>query len=62
MAESSFPALEVTVTHLGDHDFRVEADGISKNVNLASYLTVCHFFVIIRLTYSVLDTCFITEY
>ncbi|KAI3668135.1 hypothetical protein L6452_43212 [Arctium lappa] len=37
MGESSFPALEVTVRHLGDHDFRVEADGISKNVNLASY-------------------------
>ncbi|KAI3787770.1 hypothetical protein L2E82_00183 [Cichorium intybus] len=35
--ENSLPTLEVTVTHLGDHDFRVEADGISKNVNLASY-------------------------
>ncbi|KAI3526713.1 hypothetical protein L1887_05975 [Cichorium endivia] len=35
--ENSLPTLEVTVTHLGDHDFRVEADDISKNVNLASY-------------------------
>ncbi|KAJ0946333.1 putative methylcrotonoyl-CoA carboxylase [Helianthus annuus] len=39
MGENSFNHLEATVTHLGDHDFRVEADGISKNVNLASYVT-----------------------
>nr|XP_043609358.1 methylcrotonoyl-CoA carboxylase subunit alpha, mitochondrial isoform X2 [Erigeron canadensis] len=39
MGEHSSPALEVTVTHMGDHDFRVEADGLSKNVNLASYIT-----------------------
>ncbi|KAL4588146.1 hypothetical protein LXL04_001026 [Taraxacum kok-saghyz] len=29
--------VEVTVTHLGDHDFRVEANGVTKNVNLATY-------------------------
>jgi len=45
MGESSFPDLEVTVTHLGDHDFRVEASGISKNVNLATYFKVRHFFL-----------------
>ncbi|KAL8214964.1 hypothetical protein R6Q57_004413 [Mikania cordata] len=39
MGESSVSYLEATVTHLEDHDFRVEADGLSKNVNLASYLT-----------------------
>ncbi|XP_076960015.1 methylcrotonoyl-CoA carboxylase subunit alpha, mitochondrial-like [Bidens hawaiensis] len=37
--ENNSSHLEATVTHLGDHDFRVEADGISKNVNLASYIT-----------------------
>ncbi|CAH1417707.1 unnamed protein product [Lactuca virosa] len=36
--ENGLPDVEVTVTHLGEHDFRVEADGLSKNVNLASYL------------------------
>ncbi|CAI9288549.1 unnamed protein product [Lactuca saligna] len=35
--ENGLPEVEVTVTHLGEHDFRVEADGLSKNVNLASY-------------------------
>ncbi|KAI7742177.1 hypothetical protein M8C21_030670, partial [Ambrosia artemisiifolia] len=40
MGENSY--LEATVTQLGDHDFRVEADGISKNVNLANYLTMGH--------------------
>ncbi|XP_071689478.1 methylcrotonoyl-CoA carboxylase subunit alpha, mitochondrial [Rutidosis leptorrhynchoides] len=39
MDEDSFPAIEITVKHVGDHEFRVEADGISKNVNLASYIT-----------------------
>ncbi|KAI3778380.1 hypothetical protein L2E82_07628 [Cichorium intybus] len=36
--ENSFANLKVTVTHLGDHDnFRVEANGISKNMNLTAY-------------------------
>ncbi|XP_023750744.1 methylcrotonoyl-CoA carboxylase subunit alpha, mitochondrial [Lactuca sativa] len=35
--ENGLPDVEVTVTHLGEHDFRVEADGLSKNVNLACY-------------------------
>ncbi|PWA55829.1 methylcrotonyl-CoA carboxylase alpha chain [Artemisia annua] len=39
MEENDFPATEVAITHLGDHDFRVEADGISKSVNLANYFT-----------------------
>ncbi|KAK9057330.1 hypothetical protein SSX86_022165 [Deinandra increscens subsp. villosa] len=39
IGENSSSYLEATVTHLGDHDFRVEVDGLSKNVNLASYLT-----------------------
>lgn len=36
--ESTIPALEVNVTHLGNHEFRVEVDGISKSVSLATYI------------------------
>ncbi|KAK3193734.1 hypothetical protein Dsin_025044 [Dipteronia sinensis] len=35
--EDGSPGLEVKTTHLGDHDFRVEADGVSMDVNLAVY-------------------------
>ncbi|KAI3689148.1 hypothetical protein L2E82_47097 [Cichorium intybus] len=44
--ENNFANLKVTVTHLGDHDdFRVEVDGISKNVNLMGYFKVYHLFL-----------------
>lgn len=57
MEENDFPASEVAITHLGDHDFRVEADGISKSVNLAGYFTVRQLFCIhlTHLAYSLLD-------
>ncbi|XP_057476177.1 methylcrotonoyl-CoA carboxylase subunit alpha, mitochondrial-like isoform X1 [Actinidia eriantha] len=35
--ESSSPGLEVKVAHLGDHEFRVQADGVSMDVSLAVY-------------------------
>lgn len=37
---SSFPSLEVKVTHLDNQDFQVEADGIRMHVNLAVYSKV----------------------
>ncbi|KAM7496005.1 hypothetical protein LguiA_020419 [Lonicera macranthoides] len=36
--DSSFPSLEVKVAHLGNNDFRVEVNGASMNINLATYL------------------------
>uniref|UniRef100_A0A2N9GFP1 Methylcrotonoyl-CoA carboxylase subunit alpha n=1 Tax=Fagus sylvatica TaxID=28930 RepID=A0A2N9GFP1_FAGSY len=33
-----FPAVEVKATHLGNNDFRVEADGVSMDVSLAIYV------------------------
>ncbi|KAF7818348.1 methylcrotonoyl-CoA carboxylase subunit alpha, mitochondrial [Senna tora] len=36
--ENGSPVLDVKATHLRDHYFRVEADGVSKEVNLAVYL------------------------
>ncbi|XP_034227244.1 methylcrotonoyl-CoA carboxylase subunit alpha, mitochondrial isoform X2 [Prunus dulcis] len=35
--EESFPGLEVKVTCIGNHDFRVEADGVNMDVSLAVY-------------------------
>ncbi|PSS06365.1 Methylcrotonoyl-CoA carboxylase subunit alpha like, partial [Actinidia chinensis var. chinensis] len=35
--ESSSPGLEVKAAHLGDHEFRVQADGVSMDVSLAVY-------------------------
>lgn len=37
---SSFPDLELNVVHLGDHDFRVEHDGVSMNASIAVYQKV----------------------
>ena len=38
--ESSSPGLEVKAAHLGDHEFRVQADGVSMDVSLALYSKV----------------------
>lgn len=38
--EESFPGLEVKVTCIGNHDFRVEADGVNMDVSLAVYSKV----------------------
>ena len=38
--ESSSPSLEVKVEHRGNLDFRVEADGMNMDVNLAVYSKV----------------------
>lgn len=38
--EDISPPLEVKATCLGDHDFRVEADGVIMDVSLAVYLKV----------------------
>jgi len=35
--ENCSPGFEVKATHLGNHDFRVEADGVSMDVSLAVY-------------------------
>lgn len=40
MGDSDSPALEVRVAHLGHHDFRVDADGLSLDVSLAFYSKV----------------------
>ncbi|KAH6793908.1 methylcrotonyl-CoA carboxylase alpha chain [Perilla frutescens var. hirtella] len=37
MGGSSFPDLELNVVHLGDHEFRVEHDGVSMNASIAVY-------------------------
>ncbi|XP_042047039.1 methylcrotonoyl-CoA carboxylase subunit alpha, mitochondrial [Salvia splendens] len=34
---SSFPDLELNIVHLGNHDFRVEHDGLSMNASMAVY-------------------------
>ncbi|KAF2325243.1 hypothetical protein GH714_025605 [Hevea brasiliensis] len=37
LGEIGSPGLEVKAMHIHDHDFRVEADGLSMNVSLATY-------------------------
>jgi hypothetical protein len=49
--------VEVKATHLGNNDFRVEADGVSMDVSLAIYVKVgaspcMHLTVSIILSYS----------
>jgi len=38
--ENGSPGLEVKATYIKDHDFRVEADGVINDVNLAVYSKV----------------------
>jgi 3-methylcrotonyl-CoA carboxylase alpha subunit len=38
--ENGSPGLEVKATYVKDHDFRVEADGVINDVNLAVYSKV----------------------
>ncbi|KAK4482290.1 hypothetical protein RD792_009442, partial [Penstemon davidsonii] len=36
--DGNFPGIEMTVTQLGDHNFRVEHGGVSMNVSVSTYL------------------------
>lgn len=38
--ENNFPGLEVKATHLDNHNFRVEVDGMIMDVSLAVYTKV----------------------
>lgn len=40
MEENGSPFSEIRATYLQDHHFRVEADGVSKEVDLAIYIKV----------------------
>lgn len=44
--ENGSPVLEVKATYVKDHYFRVEADGVINNVNLAVYSKVFVFLCI----------------
>lgn len=41
------PGLEVKTSQLGEHDFRVEADGMSTEISLAVYTKVNTFFLML---------------
>lgn len=44
--ENGSPVLEVKATYVKDHHFRVEADGVINDINLAAYSKVFSFLCI----------------